>query len=90
MLALLLLSFLIYICCACAKNRKARNNAEIELELELERAQAEGVELPDELKKIADKGKRRRSTKGPLSKIFSGREDFDEDDDEKIIEGKGK
>lgn len=59
--------------------------------MELERAQAEGIKLPDDLKKIADDGKRRRSTmkSGALSKIFSGREDFDQKDEEKM-EGKGK
>ena len=78
--------FLIYICCAAARNRRARRNAEIQLELELERAQKEGIELPNELKKVLSEGKSRRSTKGELnSAIFSGlEEDFDGKD------GKGK
>ena len=71
---LITLAFLIYICCASAKNRRARRNADIQLALEAEKAEAEGVEIPDELKKRISDNKR-RSGKGGLSAVFSGVED---------------
>ena len=40
----------------------------------MEKAEAEGVELPDELKKRVSENKKRRG-KGGLSSIFSGIED---------------
>ena len=66
---------LIYICCASAKNRRARRNAEIQLELQLEKAEKEGVQLPDELKKRLSTSKQKRVRKGTLSAIFSGVEE---------------
>merc|ERR1712176_484085 len=79
-------TFLLYICCASARNRKAREEADRQLALELQRAEEDGVELPDDLKKRLSSTKRKR--KGTLSKVFSGREDFS--DEEEIMEGKGK
>ena len=83
---LVTVAFLLYICCASARNRRAREEADRQLALELQRAEEDGVELPDELKKrLQVAGKRRRGT---LSKIFSGREDWS--GDEEVMEGKGK
>merc|ERR1712176_855853 len=79
-------AFLLYICCASARNKKAREEADRQLALELQRAEEDGVELPDDLKKRLSGAKKRR--RGTLSKVFSGKEDWS--DDEEIMEGKGK